>query len=38
MLKETKMLNYTANQKQLLKDIPPMFAELIRKMTIFNPN
>lgn len=38
MLKESKAPNYSPSYKAMLKDLPTMFAELIRKMTIFNPN
>jgi mitogen-activated protein kinase 15 len=37
MLKESKAPNCPANIKSLLKDLPPLFTDLVQKMTIFNP-
>jgi mitogen-activated protein kinase 15 len=37
MLKESKLLNYSSNKEQVLKEVPGLFLELIKRMTCFNP-
>jgi serine/threonine protein kinase len=37
MVRGAKLPNYPPNQKETLKDIPPIFATLIQKMTAFSP-